>query len=78
MIEKNASVHWEGGGKQGQGLISTESGAPNEYPYGFPNRSWNDRRGSNPEEILAAALSAQERQDCPLSKALASVPEITL
>ena len=139
MIEKTATVHWEGPGKKGQGQISTETGALKNYPYGFASRFADDRKGSNPEEILAAAhaacfamafsfacdkagfattpvdtraqarlvpqgegfgidrialtlqanvpgleeaqfqaLALAAKRDCPLSKALASVPEITL
>jgi len=139
MNEKTASVHWEGQGKKGQGRISTETGALKDYPYGFASRFEDDRRGTNPEEILGAAHAAcftmafsfacdragletldvdtqasvrlarqgdafvidrialtmqatvpgistakfQEianaaKRECPLSKALASVPEITL
>lgn len=138
-MEKTASVHWEGQGKQGKGRISTETGALKDYPYGFASRFEDDRKGTNPEEILGAAHAAcftmafsfacdkagfatssvdtkaavrltkagegfvidrialelsakvagideakfQEiansaKQNCPLSKALASVPEITL
>ncbi len=58
MTEKTASVHWEGPGKKGQGQISTETGALDRYPYGFASRFGDDRRGSNPEEILAAAHAA--------------------
>lgn len=58
MIEKTASVHWEGPGKKGQGRISTETGALERYPYGFASRFEDDRRGTNPEEILAAAHGA--------------------
>lgn len=139
MIEKKATVHWEGSGKKGLGQISTETDALQNYPYGFASRFEDDRRNTNPEEILAAAHAAcftmafsfacekagfttamvdtkaqvrlvpqgegfvidrialqlradvpgiddaffQEiaqasKRDCPLSKALASVPEITL
>ncbi|CAN7202123.1 OsmC family protein [Rhizobacter sp. LjRoot28] len=139
MTEKTASVHWEGPGKTGQGQISTETDALKAYPYGFGSRFEDDRRGSNPEELLGAAhaacftmafsfacdkagfatasvdtqakvrlaqqgegfvidrialtLSARvpgldearfqqiaegAKQNCPLSKALASVPSITL
>jgi osmotically inducible protein OsmC len=138
-MEKKASIHWEGQGKKGQGKISTETSALKDYPYGFASRFEDDRRGTNPEELLAAAhaacltmafsfgcdkagfattavdTSAQVRlvqqgegftidrivltlqatvpgldetkfrelaegakRNCPLSKALASVPEITL
>ena len=58
MIEKTASVHWDGPGKKGQGLISTETGALERYPYGFGSRFEDDRRGTNPEELLAAAHAA--------------------
>lgn len=58
MIEKTASVHWEGQGKNGKGQISTETGALKLYPYGFASRFEDDRRGSNPEEILGAAHAA--------------------
>jgi osmotically inducible protein OsmC len=58
MIEKTAIVHWEGAGKKGQGQISTETGALKQYPYGFGSRFEDDRRGTNPEEMLAAAHAA--------------------
>jgi lipoyl-dependent peroxiredoxin len=139
MTDKTASVHWEGQGKKGVGKVSTETGALKSYPYGFASRFEDDRRGTNPEELLAAAhaacftmafsfaceragfatgvidttasvrlvmqgggflidritlrleasvpgideaafqkIAATAKQECPLSKALASVPEITL
>ena len=139
MSDKTASIHWEGRGKQGVGKISTQSGSLKSYPYGYASRFEDDRRGTNPEELLAAAhaacftmafsfacdaagfatsaidttasvrlvmkgkeflidyidlrleanvagideetfqkIAAAAKQDCPLSKALASVPEITL
>lgn len=139
MSDKTATVHWEGRGKQGIGKISTQTEALNSYPYGFASRFEDDKRGTNPEELLAAAhaacftmafsfacdaagfntaavdtqaavrlmskgggfsiehiglrleasvpgidevtfqkLAAKAKQECPLSKALASVPEITL
>jgi osmotically inducible protein OsmC len=58
MIEKTASVHWDGAGKKGVGRISTQTGALKEYPYGFGSRFEDDRRGTNPEEILGAAHAA--------------------
>ena len=139
MNDKTASVHWEGPGKKGVGKISTQTDALKSYPYGFGSRFEDDRRGTNPEELLAAAhaacftmafsfacdaagfataavdtqaavrlaakgggfaidrinlrleanvpgideavfqkLAAGAKQDCPLSKALAGVPEINL
>ncbi len=58
MSEKKASVHWEGQGKNGKGQISTETDALKAYPYGFASRFEDDRRGTNPEELLGAAHAA--------------------
>ena len=58
MIEKKASVHWEGQGKKGHGRITTQTGALDAYPYGFASRFEDDRRGTNPEELLGAAHAA--------------------
>jgi osmotically inducible protein OsmC len=58
MNEKTAHVYWEGAGKQGQGQISTETDALQRYPYGFASRFEDDRRGTNPEELLGAAHAA--------------------
>lgn len=58
MTEKTASVHWEGQGKQGIGRISTETGALSALPYGFASRFGDDRKSTNPEEILGAAHAA--------------------
>ena len=57
-MEKSASVHWDGAGKTGRGQISTETGALKGYPYGFASRFEDDKRGTNPEEILGAAHAA--------------------
>lgn len=139
MSDKTATVHWEGAGKKGVGRISTQTDALKSYPYGYGSRFEDDRHGTNPEELLAAAhaacftmafsfacdaagfattavdtqasvrlvakgggflidrivlklsasvpgideatfqnLAAGAKQQCPLSKALASVPDITL
>src|SRR5271156_3486444 len=139
MADKTATVHWEGRGKKGVGKISTQTDVLKGYPYGFASRFEDDKRGTNPEELLGAAhaacftmafsfacdaagfattavdtqaavrlvlkgggfsiehiglkleatvpgideatfqkLAAKAKQDCPLSKALASVPEISL
>lgn len=139
MSDKTASIHWEGRGKQGVGRVSTQTEALKAYPYGYASRFEDDKRGTNPEELLAAAhaacftmafsfgcdaagfatesvdtqaavrlvlkgggfsiehielrleasvpgmdqatfqkVAAKAKQDCPLSKALAGVPEISL
>jgi osmotically inducible protein OsmC len=53
-IKRRASAAWKGGLKDGKGSISTESGALKEYPYGFASR-FEGQRGTNPEELIAAA-----------------------
>jgi osmotically inducible protein OsmC len=58
MSEKTATVHWEGQGKDGTGKISTETEALQAWPYGFGSRFEDDRDGTNPEELLAAAHAA--------------------
>ena len=55
MIEKKASVHWEGPGKTGGGQISTETGALKNAPYGAASRFEGDTQRTNPEEIVGAA-----------------------
>ncbi|MBC7144737.1 MAG: OsmC family peroxiredoxin [Thioclava marina] len=57
MISKHASAHWEGTIKGGGGTISTESGALDAQPYGF-NTRFEDKPGSNPEELIGAAHAA--------------------
>ena len=58
MSDKTATVHWEGRGKQGVGRISTQTEALKAYPYGYASRFEDDKRGTNPEELLAAAHAA--------------------
>ena len=57
-MEKQASVHWEGRGIKGVGRISTETVALKDYPYGYASRFEDDKKGTNPEEILGAAHAA--------------------
>lgn len=44
MIEKTATIQWQGQGKKGQGTISTETDALKQYPYGFGSRFEDNRR----------------------------------
>jgi lipoyl-dependent peroxiredoxin len=53
-ITRTGSAAWQGGLKDGKGTLTTESGALKEYPYGFASR-FEGQRGSNPEELIAAA-----------------------
>ena len=56
-MERNASAHWGGGLKDGKGSVSSESGALAHIPYNFKMR-FEDEKGTNPEELIAAAHSA--------------------
>ncbi|NVK55442.1 MAG: OsmC family protein [Alteromonadaceae bacterium] len=53
-IVKTASAHYKPLGKQGQGKVSTQSGALSDQPYGF-NTRFEDKAGTNPEELLGSS-----------------------
>ncbi len=53
-IHKKGQAHWQGDIKKGKGLISTESGALKDQPYGF-NTRFEGKAGTNPEELIGAA-----------------------
>ena len=48
MITNFGSAKWQGGLKDGQGQVSTRSGALKDQPYGFKTR-FEDAPGTNPE-----------------------------
>ena len=54
MIKRKASAVWQGGLKDGKGTITTESGVLSQNQYSF-NTRFEDGRGTNPEELIAAA-----------------------
>ena len=52
---RHATAHWSGDLKTGGGTISTpQSGLMADTAYGF-NTRFGDKRGTNPEELIAAA-----------------------
>ena len=53
-MKTHGSAVWQGGLKDGKGAISTQSGALQDYPYGFASR-FEGRPGTNPEELIGAA-----------------------
>jgi osmotically inducible protein OsmC len=53
-MKRKASAVWQGGLKDGKGIISTESGVLKETQYSFSTRFENGI-GTNPEELIAAA-----------------------
>jgi osmotically inducible protein OsmC len=53
-MKRSASAVWKGGLKDGKGTVSTESAVLSNVPYNFSMRFENEK-GTNPEELIAAA-----------------------
>jgi osmotically inducible protein OsmC len=53
-IKRHASAAWHGSGKDGAGSLTTQSATLKDTPYGF-NARFGDGKGTNPEELIAAA-----------------------
>ena len=53
-MKRKASAEWNGSLKDGNGVISTESGLLNKAQYSFSTR-FEEGKGTNPEELIAAA-----------------------
>lgn len=56
-MDSTSTVVWQGSVKEGQGKITTESGALKESVYTYGTR-FEDNPGTNPEELIAAAHAA--------------------
>ena len=58
-MKREVIAIWKGDGADGNGVLSAQSGAFNKMPYSFKTRFKNDngKLGTNPEELIAAALS---------------------
>ena len=56
-MKRTSHVVWNGNGKDGNGTLSTQSGALKDLPYSFKTRFQNDdgKLGTNPEELITAA-----------------------
>lgn len=54
MINRKANAVWNGSGKDGKGVLSTQSTVLNKTQYSF-NTRFEDGIGTNPEELVAAA-----------------------
>ena len=56
-MKRKINAIWTGGGADGNGVLSAQSGAFEKMPYSFKTRFENDegRLGTNPEELIAAA-----------------------
>ena len=53
-MQRSAQAQWRGDLKSGAGTISTASGTLSQTPYSFHSR-FEQGKGTNPEELLAAA-----------------------
>ncbi|MBZ5593771.1 MAG: OsmC family protein [Acidobacteriia bacterium] len=53
-MQRSAEAHWRGDLKSGAGTVSTASGTLSQTPYSFHSR-FEEGKGTNPEELLAAA-----------------------
>jgi len=58
-MKRKVNAIWNGGGADGSGFITVQSGAFNKLPYSFKTRFENDNGelGTNPEELIASALA---------------------
>ena len=58
-MKRKVNAIWSGDGADGTGVLSAQSGALNNVPYSFKSRFKNDdgTLGTNPEELIAAALA---------------------
>ncbi len=52
---RKANAEWKGSGKDGKGLLTTESKILNQTPYSFHTRFEDGKKGTNPEELIGAA-----------------------
>ncbi len=53
-MKRTATAKWTGSGKDGKGLLSTQTGTLSNTQYSFTSRFENGA-GTNPEELIAAA-----------------------
>jgi lipoyl-dependent peroxiredoxin len=56
-MNRFGSTRWDGGLREGKGVVSTESHALENYPYSFFTR-YGEKPGTNAEELLGAAHAA--------------------
>jgi osmotically inducible protein OsmC len=54
-MKRISKAHWEGTLKEGKGTLTTQSEILNQTNYSFKTRFVEGEKGTNPEELLAAA-----------------------
>ncbi len=59
-MKRLASAQWQGNLKNGKGKVSAQSGVFSDQPYSFKTRFTDEsgQKGTNPEELIAAAHAA--------------------
>jgi osmotically inducible protein OsmC len=53
-MKRKATAVWQGSGKEGKGHLTTQTGVLDKTQYSFSSR-FEDGKGTNPEELIAAA-----------------------
>ena len=53
-MKRNATANWKGSGKEGKGILTTQSTILNNTQYSYNSR-YAEGAGTNPEELVAAA-----------------------
>lgn len=58
-MKRKVVANWKGDGANGIGVLTAQSGAFDNMPYSFKTRFENDNGtlGTNPEELISAALA---------------------
>ncbi len=56
-MNQTAKAQWMGNLKEGKGTLTTQSGVLNNTLYSFKTRFESGEKGTNPEELIAAALA---------------------
>ena len=74
MIRRAKAV-WRGTGRAGNGHLSSDSGVLADTPYSYKTRFENEK-GTNPEELIAAAQGQGFRISRSTLTLRASVPNI--
>jgi osmotically inducible protein OsmC len=84
-MQRKASARWQGTTQEGSGTLSAQSGTLKDVPYSFKAR-FGDGKGTNPEELIAAAhagcftmaLSAELGKASLVPESLRTTATITL
>ncbi len=58
-MKRKVNAIWNGGGADGNGFLTVQSGAFSKMPYSYKTRFENDNGelGTNPEELIVSALA---------------------